>query len=144
MSWVNPACLAMYRPKLFQSQPFFFGYALALAPLVVAYTPQGSPRGLSIERTLPVPGLCFAFRTVLWIHFNHSKVILSCAWFPFWVMTGCALNIYPVIFTAIRIKPAFMWMCTYMKILWCSCVRIHLTTFICNCVHVCIITTVEN
>ena len=40
--------LAAYQPGLFQSQ-VFFGYAHALAPLV-AYAPQGSPRGLSTER----------------------------------------------------------------------------------------------
>ena len=38
--------LATYWPGLFQSQAFFFGYALA--PLVVAYAPQWSPRGLSM------------------------------------------------------------------------------------------------
>ena len=41
--------LAAYRPGLFQSQAFFFYYAHALAPLVVAYAPQGSPRGLPTE-----------------------------------------------------------------------------------------------
>ena len=34
--------IAAYRPGLFQSQAFFFGYAHALAPLVVAYAPQSS------------------------------------------------------------------------------------------------------
>ena len=42
--------LATYQPELFESQAFFFGSAHALAPLVVAYAPQGSPRGLPTER----------------------------------------------------------------------------------------------
>ena len=42
--------IAEYRPGLFQSQAFFFfGYAHTLAPLVVAYAPEGSSRGLSTE-----------------------------------------------------------------------------------------------
>ena len=40
--------IAAYRPGLFQSQAFF-GYAHALAPHVVTYTPQESQRGLSTE-----------------------------------------------------------------------------------------------
>ena len=50
------ASIAAYRPGLFRSQAFFFfGYAHALAPFVVAYAPQGkSPEGrilLSPNRT---------------------------------------------------------------------------------------------
>ena len=47
---VPEASTAEYPPGLFQSQAFFFvGSAHVLAPLVVAYAPQGSPRGLPTE-----------------------------------------------------------------------------------------------
>ena len=54
--YTDRVLIAAYRPGLFQSQAFYFANAHALAPLVIAYAPQGCPIGLSTERRQATSG----------------------------------------------------------------------------------------
>ena len=48
--------MSLVPTRTFSVPGFFFGYAHALAPLVVAYAPKGSSRGLPTERRLATSG----------------------------------------------------------------------------------------